>query len=107
MGYSHMLDTIIVSDLIRDPQGKVKQGIATTGEDAVCMSLIVAAETKGRQVLTLDKSVPVSGPRMGKGDSRPLPMVARDPKTPRLFFSSCSGSQGLCVSHFFLFSRIS
>jgi tRNA(fMet)-specific endonuclease VapC len=41
-----MLDTNIVSDLIRNPQGKAAQRIATVGEDRVCTSVIVAAELR-------------------------------------------------------------
>jgi tRNA(fMet)-specific endonuclease VapC len=41
-----MLDTNIVSDLIRNPQGKVAKRIAKLGEDNVCTSIIVAAELR-------------------------------------------------------------
>jgi tRNA(fMet)-specific endonuclease VapC len=41
-----MLDTNIVSDLIRNPQGKAAQRIAKVGEDRVCTSVIVAAELR-------------------------------------------------------------
>jgi tRNA(fMet)-specific endonuclease VapC len=41
-----MLDTNIVSDLIRNPQGKVAQRIWEVGEDSVCTSIIVAAELR-------------------------------------------------------------
>jgi len=41
-----MLDTNIVSDLIRHPQGKAATRIAKVGEDAVCTSIIVAAELR-------------------------------------------------------------
>ena len=42
----HLLDTNILSDLVRNPQGKVAQRIAEVGEDAVCTSVIVAAELR-------------------------------------------------------------
>jgi tRNA(fMet)-specific endonuclease VapC len=42
----YMLDTNIVSDLIRNPQGKVAKRIAKLGEDNVCTSIIVAAELR-------------------------------------------------------------
>jgi tRNA(fMet)-specific endonuclease VapC len=41
-----MLDTNIVSDLIRNPQGKAARRIAKVGEDCVCTSVIVAAELR-------------------------------------------------------------
>jgi tRNA(fMet)-specific endonuclease VapC len=41
-----MLDTNIVSDLIRNPQGKVAKRIAKLGEDNICTSIIVAAELR-------------------------------------------------------------
>ena len=42
----HMLDTNIISDLIRHPQGKVARRIAKVGEHAVCTSIIVATELR-------------------------------------------------------------
>jgi tRNA(fMet)-specific endonuclease VapC len=39
----YLLDTNIVSDLIRNPQGKVAQHIHRVGETQVCTSIIVAA----------------------------------------------------------------
>ncbi len=41
-----MLDTNILSDLVRHPQGQVAQHIARVGEGAVCTSIIVAAELR-------------------------------------------------------------
>jgi tRNA(fMet)-specific endonuclease VapC len=41
-----MLDTNIVSDLIRNPQGKVAKRIGRAGEDRICTSIIVAAELR-------------------------------------------------------------
>jgi tRNA(fMet)-specific endonuclease VapC len=41
-----MLDTNIVSDLIRNPQGKVAKRIAKLGEGNICTSIIVAAELR-------------------------------------------------------------
>ena len=41
-----MLDTNILSDLIRNPQGKVAKRIARLGEDNICTSIIVAAELR-------------------------------------------------------------
>jgi tRNA(fMet)-specific endonuclease VapC len=42
----YLLDTNIISDLIRNPQGKVAARIAKVGEDSVCTSVIVAAELR-------------------------------------------------------------
>lgn len=41
-----MLDTNIVSDLVRNPSGRTAQRLALVGEDAVCISIIVAAELR-------------------------------------------------------------
>jgi tRNA(fMet)-specific endonuclease VapC len=41
-----MLDTNIISDLIRNPQGKAARRIAEVGEDGICTSIIVAAELR-------------------------------------------------------------
>jgi tRNA(fMet)-specific endonuclease VapC len=42
----YLLDTNIVSDLIRNPQGHVAQHIRAVGEPQVCTSIIVAAELR-------------------------------------------------------------
>ena len=42
----YLLDTNIVSDLVRNPQGKVAQHIRRVGEAHVCTSIIVAAELR-------------------------------------------------------------
>ena len=42
----YLLDTNIVSDLVRNPQGKVAQHIRTVGEARVSTSIIVAAELR-------------------------------------------------------------
>jgi tRNA(fMet)-specific endonuclease VapC len=41
-----LLDTNILSDLVRHPQGLVAQRIGEVGEAAVCTSIIVAAELR-------------------------------------------------------------
>ncbi len=54
----YLLDTNIVSDLVRRPQGRIAQRIREVGEAQVCTSVIVAAELrygaakKGSQRLT-------------------------------------------------------
>ncbi len=42
----YLLDTNIVSDLVRRPQGRVAQRIGEIGEAEVCTSIIVAAELR-------------------------------------------------------------
>jgi tRNA(fMet)-specific endonuclease VapC len=42
----YLLDTNIVSDLMRNPRGKVFDRIAEVGEASVCTSIIVAAELR-------------------------------------------------------------
>lgn len=42
----YMLDTNIISDLIRKPQGKAASRIARVGENNICTSVIVAAELR-------------------------------------------------------------
>ena len=46
MSLRYLLDTNILSDLIRDPQGPVAQRISSTGESAICTSIVVAAELR-------------------------------------------------------------
>jgi tRNA(fMet)-specific endonuclease VapC len=41
-----MLDTNIISDLIKNPKGKAAARIARVGEDKICTSIIVAAELR-------------------------------------------------------------
>lgn len=41
-----MLDTNIVSELARNPQGAVARRIADVGPDAICVSIITAAELR-------------------------------------------------------------
>jgi tRNA(fMet)-specific endonuclease VapC len=42
----YLLDTNIISDLIRNPRGKAAKRIAKAGDDAICTSIIVAAELR-------------------------------------------------------------
>lgn len=42
----YMLDTNIVSDLVRSPRGRVFDQIATRGSEAVCISIVTAAELR-------------------------------------------------------------
>jgi tRNA(fMet)-specific endonuclease VapC len=42
----YLLDTNIISDLVRQPQGSIAIRIAAAGEETVCTSIIVAAELR-------------------------------------------------------------
>ncbi len=42
----YLLDTNIVSDLVRNPQGKVAERVFKVGETQVCTSIVVAAELR-------------------------------------------------------------
>jgi len=42
----YLLDTNIVSDLVRNPQGRAAEHISRVGEVRVCTSIIVAAELR-------------------------------------------------------------
>lgn len=42
----YLLDTNIISDLIRNPRGRVAQRIGRAGDAEVCTSIIVAAELR-------------------------------------------------------------
>jgi tRNA(fMet)-specific endonuclease VapC len=41
-----LLDTNIITDLIKNPQGKAAERLRKIGDDAVCTSIIVAAELR-------------------------------------------------------------
>ena len=43
---AYLLDTDILSDLVRNPQGVAAAQITKAGEDTVCTSIIVAAELR-------------------------------------------------------------
>lgn len=42
----YMLDTNIVSELARNPRGEIARRIAAVGPDAVCVSIVTAAELR-------------------------------------------------------------
>ncbi len=42
----YLLDTNVVSDIVRHPQGRVAEKIRAVGEDQICTSIIVAAELR-------------------------------------------------------------
>jgi tRNA(fMet)-specific endonuclease VapC len=43
---AYLLDTNILSDLVRHPAGRIRDRIAEHGEDSVCTSIVVAAELR-------------------------------------------------------------
>lgn len=43
---AYLLDTNILSDLVRHPQGPVAARIAAAGEDCVCTSIVASAELR-------------------------------------------------------------
>lgn len=43
---TYLLDTNIVSDLVRNPQGRIAGRITKAGEASVCTSIVVAAELR-------------------------------------------------------------
>lgn len=46
MTYRYLLDTNIVSDLVKHPNGKTAQRIAEVGETYICTSIVVACELR-------------------------------------------------------------
>ncbi len=44
--FRYLLDTNILSDLVRQPQGAVASRIVQAGEETICTSIIVAAELR-------------------------------------------------------------
>ena len=44
--FAYLLDTNILSDLIRKPDGKIAKRIAEVGEETICTSIIVACELR-------------------------------------------------------------
>lgn len=46
MTYQYLLDTNMISDLVRNPQGRVFQRITTVGENCICTSIVVACELR-------------------------------------------------------------
>jgi tRNA(fMet)-specific endonuclease VapC len=44
--FIYLLDTNIISDLIRNPQGHIFEKIKIFGEESICTSIVVAAELR-------------------------------------------------------------
>jgi len=45
-GKRYLLDTNILSDLVRNPKGLIAQRIKAVGEETICISLVVSAELR-------------------------------------------------------------
>jgi tRNA(fMet)-specific endonuclease VapC len=46
MTYLYLLDTNIVSDLVKHPSGKIAERITEVGETGICTSIVVACELR-------------------------------------------------------------
>lgn len=46
MAFRYLLDTNILSDLIRNPAGKAAQRLSEKGEERICTSIVVACELR-------------------------------------------------------------
>jgi tRNA(fMet)-specific endonuclease VapC len=44
MPLRYLLDTDVLSDLVRDPHGRIAASVTAAGEDTVCTSIVVAGE---------------------------------------------------------------
>ncbi|HEY0513577.1 MAG TPA: PIN domain-containing protein [Thermoanaerobaculia bacterium] len=44
--FRYLLDTNILSDLLRNPDGRAVQGVARVGEATICTSIVVACELR-------------------------------------------------------------
>jgi tRNA(fMet)-specific endonuclease VapC len=77
----YMLDTNMLSDLARHPNGKVARQIRLRGTDSVCTSIIVAAELRFGAA---KKAVPVLSQRIDAIlDS--VPVLAMEPEVDRQY----------------------
>jgi predicted nucleic acid-binding protein len=61
-----LLDTNIVSDLVRHPRGKISNRISEVGEKDVCTSIVAAAEL--RYGSTRKNSSRLTAPHRSRGD---------------------------------------
>lgn len=77
----YLLDTNILSDLIRHPQGAVRDRIERVGESRVCTSIIVSAELRFG---ALKKGSKRLADRVETILSY-LPIVALEPETDRVY----------------------
>lgn len=77
----YLLDTNILSDLVRNPGGRIRTRIAEVGEAAICTSVVVAAELRfgaakrGSSALTKQVETVL----------RPIPILAFDQPADRTY----------------------
>jgi len=77
----YLLDTNILSDLVRNPAGRIRTRIADVGEALICTSIIVAAELRfgaakrGSRALTKQVETVL----------RPIPILAFDQPTDHIY----------------------
>jgi tRNA(fMet)-specific endonuclease VapC len=57
---AYLLDTNIISDLVRNPNGKVAERIEAVGETEVCTSIIVAAELRFRALKKASRNLTIA-----------------------------------------------
>ena len=69
-----MLDTNIVADLVRNPAGKAASRLASIGDDAIAISIIVAAEIRFGLAKQASKSLSARVEQV----LRVLPVIAFD-----------------------------
>ncbi len=94
---SYLLDTNILSDLVRNPSGQVMRRIEAVGEDAVFTSIIVAAELRYGAA---KKGSPALTDRIDALLSE-LRVLALDAPTDRRYGSVRAGleAKGLTIGH--------
>jgi hypothetical protein len=73
----YLLDTNIVSDLVRRPQGRIAEHIRKVGEAQVCTSVIVAAELRYGAAKTVGFA-----PGSSRPANRSAPTTCLSPLTP-------------------------
>lgn len=91
MTYQYLLDTNIISDLVRNPQGLVFQRIATVGENCICTSIVVACELR----FGAAKS---SSPRLAQQLEQILNLLPILPLDTPVDFHACDNSHALRAS---------
>jgi len=65
----YLLDTNILSDLVRNPAGIVATRIREVGEDSICTSIVVSSELRygARKIDTMRRPVPRMSTRNAHG----------------------------------------
>ena len=85
----YLLDTNVLSDLVRNPRGRVAQRIREVGEAQVCTSIIVAAELRygaakgGSRRLSAQLEAVLGAPRCSAFRGASGHCLRRAPRAPR------------------------